>query len=129
MIVMQASAMHSESQSGLIGWHLKMIKPVLFCAPFCLLMAGTGYAVAIRCASRAIVKALLVGCAVGAGWALIAVIAGNIIARLNGATPLAIDRAIRMLTVTPAIFVPLAMAPCLFTRRRAVRFGFVSSAK
>jgi hypothetical protein len=88
MILMEASVIYSESKLGPIYWRLKMVEPALYCTPLCLLMAASGYAVAIRCLSRTVASTLLLGCIVGAGWTLVVVIVGNTIAQLNGATPL-----------------------------------------
>jgi hypothetical protein len=125
MVFMQASEIYSASRFGPIYWTLKVIEPFLMCAPLCLLMAGTGYAVAIRCSGRSIGSALLVGCAVGAGWALVVIVGGNTIAQLNGATPITLERVIRMLVVIPSIFIPLGVVLCIFTRWRGntVRLG------
>ncbi|MDM5177850.1 hypothetical protein PO883_11675 [Massilia sp. DJPM01] len=127
MIFMQGSVLYSESRYGTIFWHLKMAEPLLFCAPFCLLVAATGYAVAIRCLSGTIGRALVVGSVAGVGWALVTISVGNTIAQLNGATPMTFDRSIKMLIVIPAIFVPLAVVLCMFTRWRGVRLGFARS--
>ena len=127
-IFMQANVIYDESRNRPMDWHLQLFEPFLFCAPLCLLMAGTGYAVAIRCCSRAIGRNLLIGCAVGACWALVVLIYGNTIAQLNGYMPLTVDRVIRIMTVIFGIFVPLAVVLCIFTRGRGVRLGFQSSA-
>jgi hypothetical protein len=129
MVFMQASEIYSAMRFGPIYWHLKIIEPFLFCAPLCLLMAGTGYAVATRCVGRALGSALLLGCAVGAGWALVVIIGGNTIAQSNGAMPLTLERLIRMLIVIPSIFIPLGVVLCIFTRWRGMRLGLVSPAK
>lgn len=127
MIFLQGSVIYGQLLSGPNYWQLKMVEPLLFCAPACLLMAATGYRVAIRCMSRTVGGALLVGCVVGAVWALVVIIAGNTIAQLNGAMPLTLDRVIRMMTVIPGILIPLAVLPCIFTRWRGTRLGFVKS--
>lgn len=124
MFVMQASVIYSESRYGPMYWHLKLVEPMLFITPVCLLMAWTGYAVAIRCSSITIGRAVLVGGAVGAAWALVAMIAGNTIAQLHGAEPLSLDRVIRVLMMISAICVPLAVVLCIFTRWRGLRRGF-----
>ncbi|MFB9242788.1 hypothetical protein IV454_21075 [Massilia antarctica] len=126
-IVAQCSEIYSASRYGLILWHLKMLEPLLYCAPFCLLMGATGYTVAIRCLSGTISRTLLAGCVTGAGWVLVTIVVGNTIAQLTGATPITVDRVIRMLVVISVIFVPLAVVLCIFTRRRGVRLGFVIS--
>ena len=124
MVFMQCTVIYSESRSGAIYWHLKLVEPLLFCTPMCLLMAATGYAVAIRCLSTAIGNVVLLGCGVGAGWALIGIITGNTIAQLNGAAPLTLNRVIQLLTLISAAFVPFAVVMCMFTRWRGVRLGF-----
>ena len=126
---MQAIVIYDESRNRPMDWHLIMFAPLLFCVPLCLLMSGTGYAVAIRCSSRSIGRALLVGCAVGAGWALVIVIAGTTIAQLYLAKPLTLRHVIQMMTIISSIFVPLAVVLCIFTRWRGVRLGFGSSAR
>ena len=129
MIVVQVSEIYTASRSGPIYWHLKLFEPVLFFAPLCLLMAGTGYAIATRCCSRAIGGALLLGCEVGASWAMIVFIAGTTIAQLNGAAPLTLDHVARLLLGLLAFFCLLAVVLCIFTRWRGARLGFASSAK
>jgi len=126
-ILLEGNQIYSRSRHGPIYWDIRLIEPLLLGAPLCLLVAATGYAVAIKCLKSTIRSAMLLGCVVGMGWALFVIIAGNTIAQLNGAEPLTLDHMIRQASVIPAIFVSLAMVLCVFTRWRGVRLGLVSS--
>ncbi len=127
VILLEGNEIYSRSRYGPIYWNLRLIEPLLLCAPLCLLMAATGYAVAIKCLNRTIRSAMLLGSVVGMGWSLFVIIVGNTIAQLNGAEPLTLDRMITQVSVIPAIFVPLAVVLCVFTRWRGARLGLAKS--
>lgn len=123
MLFMQGSVIYSRAHPGPLYWHSRIVEPLLFCAPVCLIMAATGYAVAVKCLSRGVGTIIVLGCVVGAAWALVAMLAGHTIALLNGATHLTLERVIRILMVMTSIFVPLGVVLCLFTRWRGNRLG------
>lgn len=127
MVFMQGSVFYTESRLGPMYWHWKLLEPFLFCAPICLIIAATGYGVAIRCLGRSIGSALGVGCIVGVCWAIVVMVVGNTIAQMNGAAPLTLDRLVTQALVLPAILVPVAVLLCLFTRWRGKRLGFLTS--
>ena len=127
MIFLEGSYIHEKSPNGHIYWHWKILEPMLFCTPICLLMAATGYAIAIRCLTRPVSSALFLGGAVGIGWALVVLIAGNTLAQLTGATPLTLDRVAKQVPVLLSIFVPIAVIMCLFTRWRGRRLNIDKS--
>ena len=129
MLVMQANVIYNGRWSGLTTMRPRMLEPVLFCAPLCLIMAATGFAMAARCCTRGIGKVLLLGCAVGACWALLAISAGTLIGQWHGGAPPTPSGFLNKVLVTSAFSMPLGVILCAFTRWRGARLGVARATK
>ena len=122
-MTLQAQSLYEKRQH--FSFDLKAFEALLYLLPGCLLIALTWYVLAEKCVNKSAPGVLLLGCWVGASWAICVTMLGHGVAQLLGAPPLTWLRVVSAIILFGAILIPVAVSLCAFMRWHGRRFGDV----